>query len=370
MYRVLVWGMSPSYGGIESFIINYYRKIDRNKISFDFVNLYNEPIAFEAEIKSMGGKILHLHLPRRNKNFIGYYKNLDIFFKKYSSKYSCIWFNLVSLANIYPIKYAKKYKIPKIIVHSHDASNTIPGKFINLRHARNKKRIDKYATDFWACSSLAAEYFYRKDLMSKVKIIKNAIDPESLQFNVTGREEIRKKINADKDLVIGMVGRLAYPKNQKFAIDVLRQILSQKPNVKLVLVGDGSDKENLQKYVRENNLKNKVLFVGTQSNLQNWYSAFDIFLFPSICEGLGIVLLEAQANGLPIVTSINIPGVKINSNFLYLNLKKGTKFWANSVINNKMGNRIKERQTILNRFIKTDNDINIEVRKLEDYLLS
>lgn len=337
MYKVLVFGMTENPGGVESFLMNNYRMIDKKSISFDFLCNTTKKIAYEDELIRSGSKIFHI-FPRR-KNPFRFYKELNTFFRNNASDYDCVWVNLNTLVNVEYLKIAKRYGIKRRIVHSHNSRNMdtgIKGKITYLFHLKHKKNIADYATDYWACSSLAARWFYPQDILSEVQIIKNGINIESVSFNETKRKEIRKKLDImDNTLVLGNVGRLHFQKNQQFALAILNELVNcnHHKDIKLILVGQGPDEKILRKKVDELKLNKNVIFAGVQKDIQSWLSAFDIFLFPSLFEGLGIAGLEAEANGLPVLAASNeIPEeLKINNNFYFMDLNSNVKKWANKV---------------------------------------
>lgn len=184
MYKVLVFGMTENPGGVESFLMNNYRNINSHKIHFDFLCNTINKIAFEDEILKNNSRIFNIY-PRRKDPF-RFRKELNDFFRKHANEYNCIWINLNTLVNIDYLKVAKKYGIKRIIVHSHNSRNMdtgFKGYITQKLHNLHKRQLQKYATDYWACSSFAAKWFYTNDLLKKVKIIKNAIDVNNFSFN-------------------------------------------------------------------------------------------------------------------------------------------------------------------------------------------
>ncbi|AZN77304.1 glycosyltransferase family 1 protein [Lactobacillus acidophilus] len=365
MYKVLVFGMTSNPGGVETFLMSYYRKLNKQKVQFDFLCNTHEKIAYEQEIKSMGGQIFKVSM--RSKHPVKYKKELKNFFKKNAQNYDCIWVNVNSLANIDYLKFAKKYGIKRRIIHSHNSKN-MDSYFRGLLHKHNKKNISKYATDFWAASKEAAKWSYPLELMDKVVIIKNAIEPEKFEFNLNKRKLIRKKWNLENDITIGNIGRLHFQKNQEFAIDVLNKLLNYRSNYKLVLVGQGPDESKLKNKVKKLHLEDKVIFTGVQHNIDEWLDAFDIFIFPSIFEGLGIAGLEAEANGLPVFASKNvIPSeLRINKNFEFISLNNNPQVWAEKMY--RSDNRRERETQILNNFKNSGFDINEAIIFLEKRL--
>ncbi len=373
MYKVLVFGMTENPGGVESFIMNNYRKINKNSINFDFLCNTTNKVAFEDELKESGSKVFHI-FPRR-KNPVRFYRELNKFFKENANNYDCAWINLNTLVNIEYLKIAKKYGIKRRIVHSHNSRNMdtgLKGKVTYWFHSKHKKKIDNYATDYWACSSMAANWFYPQDILNKVQIIKNGIDVERVSFNENKRKEIRKKNNiTDDTLVIGNVGRLHFQKNQTFALEILNELVNHTNNkkTKLILVGQGPDEQMLKEKSKELNLTENVIFTGVQNDIQGWLSAFDIFIFPSLFEGLGIAGLEAEANGMPVFAANNATPeeLKINNNFHFLNLNDGIKKWARDIKNSPL--QRENRKTIEENFKTSGYNIDESVKKVYSLFL-
>lgn len=362
--KVLVFGMTENPGGVESVIMNYYRNIDLKRVHFDFLCNSYEPIAYEDELTSNGSKCFHF--VARSKNPIKYHKELKTFFKNHADEYSAIWVNVCSLANIDYLKLAKKYGISKRIIHSHNSEN-MDSKLRGKLHEYNKKRLWKYATDFWACSEEAAKWFYDEKLLKKVVIIKNAIDINRVSFDEKKRQHYREKINAKDRFVIGNVGRLHFQKNQSFLIDIFNDYLKEDSTAICILIGDGEDKHKLINKVKQYGIEDRVLFLGIQSDMQGWLSAMDLFLFPSIFEGLGVAALEAQGNGVPVLASKDVipEEVKINNNFYFFDLKKSTEKWVRKISSMKKNVDRLELSEIKANFSKSGFDIDVEAKKIE-----
>lgn len=362
MKKILVFGITDNPGGVESVIMSYYRHIDRNKYQFDFL-CNTQKVAHEEEIINLGGTIYRVCA--RSKNRSQYKKDMKEFFENHSKEYIAIWVNVCSLANIDYLKYAKKYGIKHRIIHSHNSQNmdtTLRG----ILHKINKNRIENYATDFWACSKDAAEWFYKKDLANKAIIIHNAIDVSKMKFDLTKRNEVRNEYSLDTFEVIGNVGRLHFQKNQEFIIAIFNELQKENKNYKLVLVGQGEDEIKLKQKVSELKLEESVIFTGVQSDIQAWLSAFDFFLFPSRFEGLSIAGLEAQANGLPVLCSskVNPIELKVNDNFQFCSLENPIDDWKKGIVEGLKVGRMSQ-EDIMKNFISCGYDIHEESKRFE-----
>lgn len=365
--RILVFGMTENPGGVESFLTNYYRHINRNKIQWDFLcNSYN-PVAYEDELVALGGRCFHI--TARSDNRQKYVQELEAVFEQHASEWDAIWVNVCSLANIDYLKVAKKYGIEHRIIHSHNSQN-MDNWLRGLLHKWNKRQIGEVATDFWACSDDAARWFYSGEILKKAIVIHNAVDVERMRFDEQKRNAIREKYGWTDKYVIGNVGRLHFQKNQSFAIEVFRQYHKKNPDAILILVGQGEDEQMLKEKIEKCGLSSAVFFAGLQSDIQAWLSAFDLFLFPSKFEGLGIAALEAEANGLPTIASKSvIPGeVKINDNFIFFDLEAGAEAWSSQIEKMRVFGRA-DYLEVKDRFVKNGYDIVAENDKLERLLL-
>lgn len=370
MYKILVHGLTPNLGGMESFVLNYYRHMDHNKIHFDFI--CNDPvIVCEEELKSYGCKIVHL--PIKSRNPIQYKKEINSFLKKHGKEYDCIWDNALTLSNLDYLKLAKKYGIKKRIIHAHNSRNMfrgVKGRAKGLLHIIHKYEVEKYATTFFAASVEARNYFYLPKLYSEVKIIKNAIDVKHFKFNPSIRKIMRSNLGLDDYFILGNVARLQYQKNQIFILYILKYLKEKNKKIKLIFVGDGSDREMLIRKAHEIGVENNILFVGMQENINEWLNSFDVFVFPSLFEGLGIALLEAEANGLPVVASKDVipTEVKLNSNFKFISLKSDPKVWASVIQDLKNSDRI-PYDIVEDNFKKNGWNIQTNAGKLENILI-
>jgi len=383
MYNVLVFGMTENPGGVESFLMNYYRRIDLNRFHFDFLCNSYDPVAFEDEIHAMGGRTVHFTSRRRNP--LRFRRELESFFVKHAGEYQAIWVNINSLANIDYLKMARKYGIPKRIIHSHNAQN-MDTKLRGMLHEANRGTLGRYATDFWACSEYAAKWFYagkggKGELRHPAVVIRNAIDVEKIRGGVARREEFRRQAGGEADwsdkYIIICIGRLHFQKNQKFAIDIMADLIPEMPDARLVLVGQGEDEEMLRAHVREKGLENEVYFAGVVTDIPGWLGAADFFLFPSVFEGLGIAGLEAQAAGLPVLASADVipEDIAVTDLLRFYSLQKDAAEWANEII--QMRNSMDARpvsaddpafEYIQDDFTQKGYNSAVEVLRLEDLL--
>ena len=364
MNKVLVIGMTSTPGGVESFLMNYCLNENMSDIKFDFLSPSEQKIAYADELEK-NSKVYYVK--PKSKNLFLHKKQLRDFFKKHSNEYVAIWANLNSLMNIDFLKYAKRNGIEHIIVHSHN-SNNMGGKVQQLLHTINKRVIGNVATDYWACASEAAKWFYPDDLNDKVQIIKNAIKVDNFTFDQCKRDELRREYHLENYKVIGHIGRLHFQKNQSYLLNILYKLVQKDDSYRLVLIGSGPDYEKLVEETSRLKLNSYVKFVGVQKDIKGWLSVFDVFAFPSRFEGLSIVGLEAQANGLPIVAStnaINDEGL-LNTNVKRIPLEKNIDEWCKA-INQSIEEERLDVNLVKKVFRDTHFDIDFEAKKLSDF---
>lgn len=351
--RVLQIGMHDQLGGVEVFLMNYYRHINKKNIQFDFIN-HCDSLCFSDEIESMGGKIYNVE--NFKKNVFSYYFKMKKIIKE--NNYEIVHINLLSCSNILPIIAAKRCKVKKIIVHSHN--NGMPDSILKtILHFINKRIITNSANVFWACSDSAGKWMFGN---KKYEIIKNGIDINKFIYNETDRLIIRRRLNiSESKYVIGHIGRFEIQKNHEFIIDWFDKISKKYSETVLLLVGTGSLFDDINNRVKKLGLEKKVFFVGVVNDPEKYYSAMDMFMLPSKFEGLGIVNVEAQANGLPCMVSDVVPKeVKLSKNFEFINLNDPEK-WI-TIFDNLKNKKINRN---LNNEIIKQYDINYLSKELE-----
>ncbi len=363
-YRILQVGMSPYYGGTEAFLMNQYRKLDRTKIQFDFLNVFSQPIACEQEIEELGGKIYHLNM-QRHKGLKQYYRNLDHFFREHSGKFHAIHCNLQSLVNVDLLKYAKKYAIPVRIAHAHNAGyGKEPGKLQKLLIFLNKRTVKRCATHYFACSELAAKWMFN----AQATVINNAIDARVYRFCEQTRNELRAEMGLGKEPVVIFVGRLDPQKNPIFLLEIFKELLTFWEDAKLLVVGDGILRPQMETFIVENGLQSGVAMLGTRGDVSRLLQAADVFLLPSRFEGLGIVLVEAQAAGMPAFTSKDVvpEAVKITDFLEFIPLTHTPLQWAQRIAENANT----ARQDSLEAVIRAGYDTAANAQKLQKLYIS
>lgn len=345
-------------GGVESVVMNYYRHIDKTKIQFDFICDEDSTNIPYDEIEKMGGRVILV--PPYQKLF-KYQKTLLKIFKENDYK---IVHSHINTLSVFPLRIAKKAGIPVRIAHSHSTSNKKEWKK-NLIKNILKPFSKIYATEYMCCSELAGRYLFGNKTYDegKVYLMNNAIDLEKFKYNEKIRESKRKKLNIlDNQIVIGHIGRFVAQKNHIFLIDVFNEIHKENPNSILLLVGQGPLKQKIKEKVNQLNLTNSVKFLGQRNDVNELYQAFDLFLLPSLYEGLGMVLIEAQVSNLPCMASTEVPDiVKVTDNLHFFDLKNKNE-WVSSILKENK----KRRMDCSNQIKKNGFDIVVESKKIEE----
>lgn len=346
-------------GGVESVVMNYYRHIDRSKIQFDFLCDEDSTNIPYEEIKELGGNVILI--PSYTKIF-NYQKELTKILKE--NKYKIVHSHINTLS-VFPLHAAKKAGVPVRIAHSHSTTNKAEWKK-NLMKQFLRPFSKVYATDYFACSELAGRWLFGDKSYNegKVHLLNNAIELDKFKYNEKIRNEKRKELNiSDDTLVIGHIGRFVEQKNHKFLIDLFSEVHNINKNTLLLLAGQGPLMEDIKKQVDESGLKDSVIFLGQINDTDKLYQAFDIFVLPSLYEGLPVVGVEAQAAGLPCIFSASMTKeTKILESTKFLSLEQNAKEWADILIESI--NNFKREETI-EEISNSGFDIKKETEKIE-----
>lgn len=324
MIRVLHIVTDMRRGGLETMIMNYYRHIDRELVQFDFLVHREKTGDYEKEIDNLGGKIYHM--PVLNPFSIIYKKKLGDFFIGHP-EYDIIHVHQDCLSSVI-LKVAKEHGVKVRIAHSHASSQDKNFKYpIKLFFRRY---IPEYATELMACGKEAGEWMF---CGAQYHILANAIEIKKYSYNKNKRRTVREEFGIEEDeLIIGHIGRFSPPKNHSFLIDIF-SVIQKKKKCRLLLVGDGNLKKEIREKVQKLGLLEKVIFAGVRSDVPDLLQAMDIFVFPSLYEGLGIVAVEAQAAGLPCVLSDKIPDAAVITKLVKkISLESTAEMWAEAVV--------------------------------------
>lgn len=362
MYKVLQVFTSLDRGGAETFIMNIYKNLNRNKFSFDFVVHTQKHCDYEDEIIKLGGEIFRL--PPRNQGIFAYKKSWEEFLKIHNN-YDIIHFHKSCFSDIVPLKVAYKNRIKKIITHSH--STSVDSVVHQILHLFNRKFIYKYVTDYCACSIEAGKWLYGEETDKEVNVISNGVDAKKFRYNDKIRTSIRNKEKIQNKFVVGHVGRFVKVKNHEFLIDIFLKIKEKKSNAVLLLVGQGELEQMIRLKVKEYGLEDSVIFAGLRTDIYELMQAMDVFILPSLYEGLPVTLIEAQSAGLKCFVSENVSKqVKITPLINFLPIVAGCDYWAKIVCQENSY----DHSDTYNLIYNAGFDIESVVKKLEDIYLS
>ena len=348
-------------GGTQALLMNLYRNIDRKKIQFDFLVVYKEKQFYDEEINKLGGRIYRLSF-REDLNLLKFIKDLKTFFQEHNN-YKIVHCHAYTIG-YFCLRAAKKVGINVRIAHSH--SNAMTNDIKKYLKKIMQKLFILHATDLFACSEEAGKYLFHNKTFN---ILKNAIESSKFISNVTARERIRKELGISDSFVIGHVGRFKPEKNHKFWIDIFAEIKKQQLNSKLLIIGNGDPSEEIKKYIYDNGYINDVIIMKNRKDVNILYQAMDLFIFPSKYEGLGIVAIEAQTAGIPVLVSTGVPiETKITPLYDRISLKKSAKAWAEKGL--ELSNNNLSHTNMQKYIISSGYDINATVNKMEEFYLS
>lgn len=347
-------------GGVEAVVMNYYRHIDRSKIQFDFIcDSDSTNIPYE-EIEKLGGRVILV--PPYQKVF-KYIKELKKVFKENNYK---IVHSHINTLSVFPLYAAKKAGVKVRIAHSHSTTNKKEKKK-NLMKQVLRPLSKIYATDYFACSELAGRWLFGDKTYNKgeVFILNNAIDVEKFAYNEKIRKEKRKELKIkDSTLVIGHIGRFVAQKNHTFLIDIFNEVHKKNKDSILLLVGQGPLMDEIKQKVNDLNLTKCVKFLGQRNDVNELYQAFDVFVLPSLYEGLPVVGVEAQASGLLCLLSDDMTKeTKILDSTKFMSLDESVNKWANKLL--KEYGKF-ERKNKIEEFSKNGFNIRQDVKKIEN----
>lgn len=324
-------------GGYETLIMNIYRNIDRGKVQFDFMIHTADEGEYAEEIKALGGRIFHMPVLLQKPKvyywrYFAYIRAIDNLFKTHP-EFSIVHAHMTNTASIY-MPIAKRYNnIKACIAHSHQSEATpgLQGRVTNFL----QRNLSKVATDCFACSKKAAEWIYPEEMIrdNRVTVIYNGVDTSKFHYIPALREEVRKRLGIEGKFVVGNVARFKKQKNHTFLIDIFSEIHALRPDSVLILVGIGETQQEIREKVRAYGLEDAVMFLNGRNDVPALMNAFDLFLLPSLNEGLPLVAIEAQCAGLPIVTAATVSKeTDLTGNVRFYDLSMPPIDWAKQIV--------------------------------------
>ncbi|WP_137624793.1 glycosyltransferase [Lactiplantibacillus pingfangensis] len=361
----LVFGLSS--GGKEKYSLNLYEHINKDKYNLQFIVKYMSHDFFDDQYEAAGGHKIALmkvntKLPEKINTLIFAFR----VFKSVKENYDIAYFNLNKPADVftYPL-ICRLAGQKKIIIHSHSSSQDDETRFLKVMNALGRFVINSIASAKFACSDKAAVWMFGEKHAKKrdYKLITNGLEINDYDFNENVRSRIRLALGIKPDqMVVGHVGRFATTKNHTFILDVFKEIVKIQPNAILILIGVGPLEKDITKKAESLKIISNVKFMGEVVNVNEYLQAMDVFLLPSIFEGLPISGVEAQASGLHCVYSNNISReADITGNVQFLGLDEGTKKWASTVIAESKICRQSEKKKVA----KAGFDIAYSTRQVE-----
>ncbi|MEH7388535.1 glycosyltransferase family 1 protein [Bacillus sp. JJ1521] len=314
--------------GTETMLMNIYRNIDREKVQFDFISFSRKNAHYDEEIKSLGGRVIKLSNTQSIKDLLRVIKE----YGPYEAVHSHTLFHC-GIANL----AAKLAGIKIRVAHAHTTLDNSDSVIRKLYIRAMRVLIKSTSTHLLACSNEAGKYLFGNSVLKQLnyKFFPNLIDysvflkVESEQIN-----HFKNESSMDNGIVIGHIGRFIESKNHKFLLNIMKNLLKMDPNITLLLVGDGDLKQEIEAIAKNENIYHNIKFVGIRNDISTMLHCMDVFVFPSIYEGLGLVLLEAQASGLPCIVSEAIqPEADLELGLVTrLNLNDEAEVWAKKIL--------------------------------------
>ena len=365
--RVLQVGMTRNLGGIETYLIEQFRHLDKSKIDYDFVNITGEySICYEDEILASGSKIFKV--VSRHKNPLLHYWQWFIILLQNKGVYDVIVLNTNSLEYVFPLVLGKIFGIPVRVIHSHNSGfENKQGLARRLLVGMNKKLLAWSANLRFACSQFAGQWMFKDN---PYHVIYNAIDIHKYDADLLVREETRNALGLHTELTLLHVGRFSYQKNHSFLLDIFKEVHRIQPDSVLLLVGDTTEESEflteVKRKIKAYGLENVVRLLGRRDDVNKIMQAADVLVMPSFFEGLTVVGIEAQASDLPLLLSDTVTkelGLLPSTQFI--SLEAGPTAWAEAIVNSKRHNR----QSRYEELKAAGYDIGNETERVEKLLI-
>lgn len=365
--RVLQVGMTRNLGGIETYLIEQFRHLDKSTIDYDFVNITGEySICYEDEILASGSKIFKV--VSRHKNPLLHYWQWFNILSQNKGVYDVIVLNTNSLEYVFPLVLGKIFGIPVRVIHSHNSGfENKQGLARRLLVGMNKKLLAWSANLRFACSQFAGQWMFKDN---PYHVIYNAIDIHKYDADLKVREETRNALGLHTELTLLHVGRFSYQKNHSFLLDIFKEVHAIQPDSVLLLVGDTTEESEflteVKRKIKAYGLGNVVRLLGRRDDVNKIMQAADVLVMPSFFEGLTVVGIEAQASDLPLLLSDTVTkelGLLPSTQFI--SLEAGPTAWAKAIVNSKQHNR----QSRYEELKAAGYDIGNETERVEKLLI-
>ena len=365
--RVLQVGMTRNLGGIETYLIEQFRHLDKSKIDYDFVNITGEySICYEDEILASGSKIFKV-VSRHKNPLLHYWQWFNILLQN-KGVYDVIVLNTNSLEYVFPLVLGKIFGIPVRVIHSHNSGfENKQGLARRLLVGMNKKLLAWSANLRFACSQFAGQWMFKDN---PYHVIYNAIDIHKYDADLAVRDEMRQALNLDTELTLLHVGRFSYQKNHSFLLDIFKEVHRIQPDSVLLLVGDTTEESEflteVKRKIKAYGLENVVRLLGRRDDVNKIMQAADVLVMPSFFEGLTVVGIEAQASDLPLLLSDTVTKeLRLLPSTQFISLESGPTAWAEAIVNSKQHNR----QSRYEELKAAGYDIGNETERVEKLLI-
>lgn len=354
-------------GGVARLLFDYYKFMDHDKIKFDFViSDQIENGILEQPLKEMGCTIYKL--PSLKKNMKERLKKLDNII--HHGNYDAVHTHIAA-RSCFILSIAKKYKVPVRIAHSHIAYENISKrrKLLNRIFLNRSKQL---ATDLFACGRDAGKYMWGEKAVfdGKVNIMTNAVNTKNFLYSSEIAEKYKTEMGFTDKKIVGIVGRLEKQKNHNFLLDIFDHICRKEGDKYILLIiGRGSEEETLKIKCKKLGLEKQVYFMGIRDDVNKLLNIIDVFVLPSFYEGLPVVLIEAQANGVKEIVSDTVTDETAVTDLIeFVSLKCSANVWAERII--KASQKVNIREKYADEVNAAGYDIICQSRKMQEYYLS
>lgn len=359
--RILNYIPAFSYGGIETLVMNLYSNINRDKVQFDFLVEIKPPSNIEKKVNAMGGNFIQIPKMTVRGNLVQHIKAIYNVFK--TNKYKVIHIHSFDTRPFVMI-VAYLCGVDIRIVHSH-STNFNDKKFIFIK--KLVRNISVFlANEYFACSMECAIYMFGEKNAKNTVIIDNGIDLDSYYEDNDVIKKYKNELGLKEELIIGLVGRFSYLKNQIYAIKIAKRLKEKNIKFRILMIGDGETKAYFEKKVIESNLEKYIYCLGFRNDVRNLLHIMDILIMPSINEGVPLTVIEAQALGIKCLVSDNISRkIKIIENVKFISLNNIDE-WVLNILEPYKKVNIKLSHKLLK---KAGYDIKDTAKRLEEYYI-
>lgn len=356
--RVLQVFAALDSGGVSNFVMNLYRGMDTEQIQFDFALTAGEKALFDDEVLSRGGRIFYFD------SSMDITANLRLILRE-AGPFQVVHSHVFFFSGLV-LAEARKAKVPVRIAHAHNAYTGEVRTFSRGVYEYGMQLMIRLnATHLLGCSEKACRYVFGERIMkdSRASVIPDGIDCDRFAFDPEVRDQVRSEYGLIGKFVVGHVGHFNAAKNHKKILSVFEEVCHQRDDAVLLLVGDGMLEQSVRARVHELGLEDKVIFAGAHRNVECFYQAMDVFLFPSQYEGFGMAMIEAQTSGLVCVASDVVPKeTNADGRVVYLPLDENDSHWAKMLLSINQSNRSEYQKVVSSIFgIKRVCDLQCEI---------